>query len=239
MNMRKRNLVIILTVIVLVVLGLWLFVFRKSSHENNQNGSSQSSAQNTVAKACDAFSTDDAKSIFGNDLSQVPSPDNEAAYTPPSGVADAPAAQTLSSSCMYVKGSVSPVESIKNGSDTRPSLAPAPKGSTQPADSTQSLDETKKEAPQPTSPPQILVNITLMSSTVENAKTDFNRAKPKTAQDVSGVGDSAFTLQVTGLSGKKGLALTILKGKTIINITGDNIDLNTAKKIAEIVLNKL
>ncbi len=78
-----------------------------------------------------------------------------------------------------------------------------------------------------------------LASSVENAKVDFNRAKPKKAQDINDVGDSAFTVQVIGLSGKKGLALTVVKGKTLINITGDNIDIKTAKKIAEIVLSRL
>ena len=94
-------------------------------------------------------------------------------------------------------------------------------------------------APASASPPQILANITLLTSTAENAKADFNRAKPKTAKVVNGVGDSAFTVQIIGLSGKKGLALTILKGKTIVNVTGDNINVETSKKIAEVVLNKL
>lgn len=239
MNIRKRNQVIILASAVLAVACLWLFVFRNPPQGNNQNGSSQSTAQTTVIKACEAFSVEDAKGIFGSDLSQVPSPDNQGAYTSPTGINDAPQVKTISSSCMYVKGSISPAATTTNASGNRPSVAPAPKGNREPVGSTQSLDQMKKENPKPVSPPQILANITLLTSTAQNAKADFNKAKPKTAKEITGLGDSSFSIRVIGLSGKKQLALTILKGKTIVNITGDNIDIKTAKKIAEVLLKKL
>lgn len=242
MNIRKRNLVIILAVVAVVVVGLWLFVFRKPSQSNNKdNNSGQSSSQTAMAnKACDVFSIDDAKSIFGEDVSKLPPPENEAAYTPPDNIQDAPKVETESSTCTYVKGDIASVDPVEQTSDTQTDIEPVPEGSKEPVDSTESLDQLKKENPEPTTDPvQILANIALHTSTVENAKADFNKAKVKTAREITGLGDTSFSIQVNGLSGKKQLALTMLKGKTLINITGENMDIKTAKKIAEIVLSRL
>lgn len=243
MNIRKRNLAIILAIIILVVVGLWLFVFRKPSQSNNQdNNSGQSSSQAAVAnKACDVFSIEDAKSIFGNNISKLPPPENEAVYTSSDNLQDAPRAETESSTCTYVKGEVSSVDPVKKTSNTntRTDIEPAPEGSEKPVDSTESMNQIKKENPEPTNPVQILANIALHTSTVENAKADFNRAKAKTSKEINGLGDSSFSIQVIGLSGKKQLALTMFKGKTLINITGENMNIKTAKKIAEVVLSKL
>lgn len=236
--MKKRNVAIILTVVAVVAVGLWLLVFHKNPQGNNkENGSS--SAQTAVPKACDVFSSEDAKNIFGDNVSKLQAPENEGSYTPPAGISDAPKVETKSSTCAYVKGSISPVAPVEKASDTRPDINPAPENNKKSVDSTQSLDQMKKENPNPTSPPQILVNIALHASTAENAKADFNRAKAKSAQEVNGIGDSAFSIQVIGLSGKKQLALTILKGKTIVNITGEDLDIKTAEQIAGIALGKI
>lgn len=238
MKVRKLNLAIFLIIFALVAGGIWFFAYRKSDQNNAQDNSQPSGQINTLG-ACDVFSDEDAKSVFGNDISKLPPPQNEGGYIPPEDVSNAPKVKTESSTCTYVKGKVDSVDPAEEASDIQPDIKPAPEGDKKPANSTESLDQIKKDNPTPVTPPQILANIALHTSTVENAKADFSKAKAKTAKGINGLGDSAFSIQVTGFSGKKQLALTILKGKTLVNITGENMDTETAKKIAGVVLSKL
>ena len=79
--------------------------------------------------------------------------------------------------------------------------------------------------------------ITIRSTTPENAASDFNRSKPKSAEDVSGLGKTAFwNPEALGLSGKKQGSLSVLAGDKTITVSGDNLDIEIAKKIVNSIL---
>ena len=84
--------------------------------------------------------------------------------------------------------------------------------------------------------PELAAVITIRSGTQANIAADFNRAKPKSAQDVNGLGKSAFwNPEALGLLGKKQGSLSVLSEDKIIIVSGDNLSIETARKIIDLV----
>lgn len=239
MKVSKLKLIIFLIILALIAVGIWFFVFQKSDQKSNSDNS-QSSGQINAPAACEVFGDEDAANIFGSDISTVPLSENGGGYTSPTDIAEAPNTESKSSHCIYIRGEISTAKpNEEEAGSGSPSIQPAPEGNKEVVDSSDSIDEIKKSNPKPVPIPEVLADITLRATTIENAKSDFNRAKNKSAEEVNGLGDSAFSLRLVGLSGKKQFTLTVLKGEHIITIAGDNLNLETAKEISNVILGNL
>lgn len=237
MNIGKRRKVLVLTLllIALVVAAYFLFVgLRKPSGGNSGLSSSEQKGQ---INACEMFSTEEAKKIFGDNVYQT-SLDNNGEDKISSKIDGAPKAETASSTCAYTKNKLELDNSTEQPApaDTKP----APEGKQKAVDLKPFLNNIKKENPGAVTTSEFLAVITIRSTTQENATTDFNRSKPKSVQAVNGLGDSAFwNPETVGITGKKQGSLSVLLGDKTIIVSGDKLDIETAKKITNTILDKL
>lgn len=231
-NRFKKILAFTLLLIVLVVAGVMLWRnFNKSSENDSSN-----SEQKVAVNACEMFSLEDAKKIFGDDVSQKSlDSGNENKISPQ--IDEAPASETQISTCAYTKG-----ELKLNNSTQQPTVdtEPAPEGKQKPVDLKPFFNNMKKEAEKAGAIPEFSAVITIHSEAPANASSDFSKSKPKSAQAVSGLNKPAFwDPNALGLSGKKQGSLSVLADDKIIVVSGDNLNKETAQEIINIILSKL
>lgn len=236
MNISKRKKVLIFTPVLLtLIIAVW--ILGRNFYGTSEDKTS-SSGQKSVIVACDTFSLNDAKKIFGDDIFQN-SLDARGEYKISTKINDAPKTETALSACAYTKNKL---ELNKVTEQPAPDdIKPVPEGKQKPVDLKPFLDALKKEEnSQAAKKTEFLAVITIRSTTEENAKEDFNRPQPKSAQSVSGLGKTAFwNSEVLGLTGKKQGSLSVLAGDKTIIVSGDNLDIETAKKIANSILDRL
>lgn len=233
---QKKILTTILLLTALAAVG-WLL---RHNSDKSSNDKAAVSEQKSIVQACDAFSTEDAKKTFGDDVFQNSLDNKNDGYKPPTNIEDAPKVQTTYSTCIYTKGQAISTESDGQSKPSPADVKAVPEGDQKPVDATPILNETKKANPQPVPMPELLAVITMRSTTEENAISDFSRSKPKVAQNVENLGKAAFwNPDAVSITGKKQGSLSILAKDKIFLVTGDNMDIETAKKIANTILDKL
>lgn len=245
MNRKKILLILISLAVISTVAALVIFKVKPGSDSKNETPASNNQK---AVNACSFFSLDDAKKIFGNNLSEDPKNSQENVTPPPSGLAEAPKTETKISTCGYYEGEVTLTDPSIEPTDQNSQPVPeataksSDKNKTTPDDSLlppgANEENRDKKQQQPSGPVQKVL-IVLRETTPEQAKKDFDSSKQKSSENISNLGQEAFWTKIKDFSGNEQGQLTVLNGGYTIIISGQDMSLENSKKIAEVVLSRL
>ncbi len=245
--MNKKKIFLTLGLVLVIAFIAGAVIFKVKSDRDNEKKDSSSALQKDI-KSCSLFSLDEAKEIFGDNISEDPKNNTQGSAIPPSDLAEAPGVETKVSTCGYFEGEVvsqniseqspepnsqpvaeNPKPSEKNSKPVSSKNAPAPP---------ELGGQTDNNEKQP-SGPILKALVVLRTTTAEQAAKDFDSSKPKQSEDVPNLGQKAYWAEGKTASGDKVGQLSILSNGYTIIVSGQEMDLETAKKVAEVVLNKL
>lgn len=232
LSMNKKRLLLLSTVLALIAAASVIIALAQKKAESPSE--QPTSSQQKAVDVCQLFSLNEAKKIFGDDVQAASANSNEQEAS-----GDFKSSAPDTSSCIYLRASSSAPE---NNGTQQPDGRPAPEGDNSAANPAEFINNNRQKLPpKPPQKPVLLAMISVHVSDVGEALKNFNSSKPKSAEAVPDYGDQAYwveaaeSLVATGSQGR----FSVLKGQHTINISGQNMDLKTAKKIAEVIIAKL
>lgn len=245
MNRKKLFLILISLAVISTIAALVIFKVKPGNESKNETPTSNNQK---AINACSFFSLDDAKKIFGNNLSEDPKNNQDNVTPPPSSLAEAPQTETKISTCGYYEGEITLTDSSIEPTDQDSQPVPedpaksSDKNKTTPTDSLlppgANEEDRDKKQQQPSGSVQKVL-IILRATTPEQASKDFDSSKQKSSESISNLGQKAFWTKIKDFSGNEQGQLTVLNSGYTIIISGQDMSLENSKKIAEVVLSKL
>ena len=236
-----------LLIVIVALLALAGLVYFKSQSDDQKSASQQKNTEENqilLQRACEIFDIENAKKIFGNDTYDDPANyvDNKKSTEIQAKNAELnPSQKDIKiSSCSYLSESQRDNVDASSGSENK--SEPVSKDSTEAnADISKVLDEVKRatEKVNPNSS-KVLITLTINESSDEDSVKMFESIASKDKSDVPNIGskayfDQAALVQNNPLENR----LVVLEGDKVITISAEDITLEQARDVAEIVLKNL